>query len=199
MIPTTSSAWPVKVVPTTAATPIVFSSTWGSMSSGPIVYLPGLQGHDPRLDVEVAAELLPDDVDVAAEDEVRACRSALPSASRRWRHFHFSDRAPSMIASEEPWVLVPVVSPGRVEELGQHPDAALLDLEGLRVLGVVDEVPVEVLRRSRSGPRAPSRWSRRSPGSAPGCPPPQAPPRPGASRRSPPSAPRGSRRRGPSR
>ena len=35
-----------------------------------------------------------------------------PAASRRWRHFHFSDRAPSMIASEEPCVLVPVVSPG---------------------------------------------------------------------------------------
>jgi hypothetical protein len=32
-----------------------------------------------------------------------------------------------------------------VEELGQHPDAALLDLEGLRVLGVVDEVAVEVV------------------------------------------------------
>jgi hypothetical protein len=30
-----------------------------------------LQGHDARLDVEVATELLPDDVDIAAEDEVR--------------------------------------------------------------------------------------------------------------------------------
>ena len=36
----------------------------------------------------------------------------LPAASRRSRHFHFSDSAPSMIASEEPWVRVPVVSPG---------------------------------------------------------------------------------------
>jgi hypothetical protein len=36
----------------------------------------------------------------------------LPSASRRWRHFHFSDSAPSMIASDEPWVRAPVVSPG---------------------------------------------------------------------------------------
>jgi hypothetical protein len=43
-MPTTSSAWPVKVVPTTAATPIVFSSMWGSTSSGPIVYLPGCRG-----------------------------------------------------------------------------------------------------------------------------------------------------------
>jgi hypothetical protein len=32
-----------------------------------------------------------------------------------------------------------------VEEVGQHPDAALLDLGRLRVLGVVDEVPVQVL------------------------------------------------------
>jgi hypothetical protein len=32
-----------------------------------------------------------------------------------------------------------------MEELGQHPDAALLDLEGLGVLGVVDEVAMEVL------------------------------------------------------
>jgi len=32
-----------------------------------------------------------------------------------------------------------------MEELGQHPDAALLDLEGLGVLGVVDEVAMQVL------------------------------------------------------
>ncbi len=35
-----------------------------------------------------------------------------PAASRRSFHFHFSDSAPSMIASEEPWVRQPVVSPG---------------------------------------------------------------------------------------
>ena len=37
---------------------------------------------------------------------------SLPAASRRWRHFHFSDSAPSMIASDEPCVRAPVVSPG---------------------------------------------------------------------------------------
>ena len=37
---------------------------------------------------------------------------ALPAASRRSRHFHFSDSAPSMIASDEPCVRAPVVSPG---------------------------------------------------------------------------------------
>ena len=43
-MPTMSSAWPVKVVPSTAATPIVFSSISGSTSSGPIVYLPSCSG-----------------------------------------------------------------------------------------------------------------------------------------------------------
>ena len=38
-MPTMSSMWPVKVVPRTAATPMVFSSMCGSTSSGPIVYL----------------------------------------------------------------------------------------------------------------------------------------------------------------
>ena len=48
---------------------------------------------------------------VAAEDEVRLDVS-FPSASRRFRQFHFSESAPSMIASEDPWVRAPVVSPG---------------------------------------------------------------------------------------
>ena len=43
-MPRMSSAWPVNVVPSTAATPIVFSSTCGSTSSGPIVYLSGWSG-----------------------------------------------------------------------------------------------------------------------------------------------------------
>jgi hypothetical protein len=36
----------------------------------------------------------------------------LPAAACRVRQFHFSDSAPSMIASDEPWVRAPVVSPG---------------------------------------------------------------------------------------
>ena len=43
-MPTMSSLCPVKVVPSTAATPIVFSSMCGATSSGPIVYLPGCSG-----------------------------------------------------------------------------------------------------------------------------------------------------------
>jgi hypothetical protein len=32
-----------------------------------------------------------------------------------------------------------------VEQVGEHPDAALLDLRGLRILGMVDVVAVQVL------------------------------------------------------
>ncbi len=39
----------------------------------------------------------------------------------------------------------PVVCAGGVEQVGEHADAALLDLGGPRVLGVVDEVRVQVL------------------------------------------------------
>ena len=41
---------------------------------GPDRVLVGLQRDDPRLDVEVAAELLPHDVHVAAEHQVRPAR-----------------------------------------------------------------------------------------------------------------------------
>ena len=52
-----------------------------------------------------------------------------------------------MIASDEPCVRAPHRLAGGVEEAGEHPDAALLDLGRARVLGVVDEVAVEVRRR----------------------------------------------------
>jgi hypothetical protein len=32
-----------------------------------------------------------------------------------------------------------------VEQVGEHPDAALLDLRRLRILGVIDEVAMQVL------------------------------------------------------
>ena len=38
-MPTMSSMCPVNVVPSTATTPMVFSSRCGSTSAGPIVYL----------------------------------------------------------------------------------------------------------------------------------------------------------------
>ena len=47
-MPTMSSMWPVNVVPRTPTTPIVFSSRWGAMSSGPIVYFPSASGMNPR-------------------------------------------------------------------------------------------------------------------------------------------------------
>ena len=144
LIPTMSSAWPVNVVPSTAATPMVFSSTNGSTSSGPIVYLSRLQRDDPRLDVEVAAELLPHHVHVAAENQVRpggvlarrlAARAPLPLQRERAQH----DRLRGALRPRTGRLA------GGVEEVGEHADAALLDLGRLRVLGVVDEVAVEVL------------------------------------------------------
>ena len=62
------------------------------------------------------SKLLPHDVYVTAE--IRFGRVvSLPAFSRRWRHFHFKDSAPSMIASDDPWVRAPVVSPGAWKRL----------------------------------------------------------------------------------
>ncbi len=99
---------------------------------------------DPGLDVEVAAELLPDHVHVAAEDQVRlvdrqvgrlAALLPLPLQGERAEH----DRLGRPLRAAAGGL------PRRVEEVGQHPDAALLDLGRDRVLGVVDEVAVQVL------------------------------------------------------
>ena len=103
-----------------------------------------LEGHDPRLDVEVAAELLPHDVHVAAEHEVRAvgglarglaALAPLPLERQRAQH----DRLGGALRARAGGLA------GGVEEVGQHPDAALLDLGRARVLGVVDEVAVQAL------------------------------------------------------
>jgi hypothetical protein len=111
---------------------------------GPDRVLARLQGDDPRLDVEVAAELLPDDVHVASEDEVRPVGrlplgltplAPLPLQRERAEH----DRLGGALCP----------GPGglarRIEQFGQHVDAALLDLGGHRILRVIDEVPKEVL------------------------------------------------------
>ncbi len=101
------------------------------------------QRHDPRLDVEVAAELLPDDVDVAAEDEVRgvgrlargfAALAPFPLQREGAEH----DRLRRALGAGAGGLA------GGIEEVGEHPHAALLDLGRDRVLGVVDEVAVEV-------------------------------------------------------
>ena len=103
-----------------------------------------LEGHDPRLHVEVAAELLPDHVHVPAEDQIRGVRglagrltALAPLPLQRECSEH--DRLRRALRAR------PRGLAGRMEELGQHPDAALLDLEGLGVLGVVDEVAMEVV------------------------------------------------------
>jgi hypothetical protein len=119
---------------------------------GPDHVLVLAQADDPRLDVEVAAELFPDDVDVAAEDEVRpvdglARRFAplppLPLQRERAEH----DRLRGALGAAAGRL------PRRVVEVGEHPHAALLDLGGDRVLGVVDEVAVEVLADDPGGLR----------------------------------------------
>ena len=134
-----SSACPVNVVPSTAATPIVFSSMCGSHVLGADRVLLGRERHDPRLDVEVAAELLPHDVHVAAEHEVGtvdrlagglAAGTPLPLQRQRAEH----DRLGGSLRARAGRLS------RRVEEVGEHPDAALLDLGRLRILGVIDEV-----------------------------------------------------------
>ena len=111
---------------------------------GPDRVLVALERDDSRLDVEVAAELLPHHVHVAAEDEVRAARvlarllaASAPLPLQRERAEH--DRLRRTLRARAGRLA------RRVEEVGEHADAALLDLGGLRVLGVVDEVAVEVL------------------------------------------------------
>ena len=70
-----------------------------------------LQRQDPGLDVEVAAELLPHDVHIAAEHQVRArCRRSRGLATLS--PVPLEGKPPSMIASDDPWVRAPVVSPG---------------------------------------------------------------------------------------
>jgi hypothetical protein len=104
-----------------------------------------LERDDPRLDVEVAAELLPDDVHIAAEHQVRpvgwlprrlATRAPLPLQRQRAEH----DRLRRALGTRAGRFS------RRVVEVSKHADAALLDLRRLRILGVVDVVAVQVLR-----------------------------------------------------
>ncbi len=111
---------------------------------GPDRVLALLERHDARLDVEVAAELLPDHVHVAAEHEVRRVRglagrlaALAPLPLERERAQHDRLRGPLRARSGR--------LARRMEEVGQHPDAALLDLGRARVLRVVDEVAVQAL------------------------------------------------------
>ena len=99
---------------------------------------------DARLDVEVAAELLPHHVHVSAEDQVGlvhreagglAALLPLPLQGQRTEH----DRLGRALGAAAGGLT------RRMEEVGEHPHAALLDLGGDRVLRVVDEVRVEVL------------------------------------------------------
>src|SRR5207244_9563120 len=89
--------------------------------------LVGFQRDDPRFDVEVAAELLPHDVHVAAKDEIRpvdtlvlGLHAVTPLPLQRQRAEH--DRLGGALGTRA----------GRLarsmEEVRKHADTALLDL-----------------------------------------------------------------------
>src|SRR5215216_3186537 len=142
LMPTTSSACPVKVVPTTAATPIVFSSTCGSTSSGPIVYLPACSGtilgstSKYRQNFSQTTCTSPPKTRFGVGRLAIGLAALAPLPLQRKRPEH--DRLRGALSPRASGLA------GSVEELGKHPDAALLDLGGDRVLGVIDEVPVQV-------------------------------------------------------
>ena len=101
--------------------------------------LVGFQRDDPRFDVEVAAELLPHDVHVAAKDEIRpvdtlvlGLHAVTPLPLQRQRAEH--DRLGGALRARAGRLA------GSMEEVGKHTYAAPLDLRRLRVLGVIDEV-----------------------------------------------------------
>jgi hypothetical protein len=115
---------------------------------GPDRVLVVRERHDARLDIEIATELLPHDMHVTAEHEVGTvdrlalCLTAItPLPLQRQRSEHDCLRR-SLCAR-------PGRLSGRIEQVGEHANAALLDLGCLGILGVVDEIRVQ-----RSGDQA---------------------------------------------
>jgi hypothetical protein len=99
-----------------------------------------------RLDVEVAAELVPDDVHVGAVHEVRPVvrlaglrARGLPAPLHRQRAEHHRLGGPGACGTRGVGLAV------AMEEVVDHAHAALRDLGGARVLGVVDVVAMEVM------------------------------------------------------
>ena len=108
--------------------------------------------HIARLDVEVVAELLPAHLHRAREMRL-GFSVGLPAARRASCQRRLSASPPSMHASDEPIVDVPMALRARgVPEAGDHRPAARLDRGRLRVLVLVDHV---LVGRSRS-----TAWSR---------------------------------------
>jgi hypothetical protein len=89
-----------------------------------------LQRDDSRLHVEVAAELLPDDVNVPAEHEIRPVRG-LPGVLAALAPLPLQREGPEHDRLRRALRAGAGRLARRMEELGQHPDASLLDLEGL--------------------------------------------------------------------
>ena len=104
----------------------------------------GLQRNDPRLDIEVATELLPHHMHVAAEHQIRPARvlarrlaTLTPLPLQRQRPEH--DRLRGALRARTRRL------PRRMKQARQHPDAALLDLRRLRILRVIDEIAMQIL------------------------------------------------------
>ena len=126
-----------------------------------------LHRHQARLDVPVAAELLPADLDVDAHDQVRSvgrlAGRAHPLAPAPLERQPAEHRGLARAGRRAAGRLLVV---GRVPQVRDDVHAARLDLRRLRVLVLVDHVLVGGLGHQPRGQRTASRSSRTSPGSA---------------------------------
>ena len=135
---------------------MVFSSTRGDGVGRVEVEPVALHRHHPRLDVPVAAELLPAHLHVRAHDQVRPAASGSspgpgrPAALERHPGEHAGLARPGGRAAGR------VLGVRRVPQVGQDGDAAPLELGGLRVLVLVDHVLVDAVGHQLAGPAAPS-------------------------------------------
>ena len=142
----TGSYDPSNVEPSTATTPIVFSSHWRDGRLGRQVVRVALHRHEAGLDLPVAAELLPAHLHVGAHHHVgpvgrlaaRSLSVAPPPLQRHPGEHGGLARARRRRARR-------LVLVRRVPQPAQHVHAALLELGRARVLVLVDHVLVERL------------------------------------------------------
>ncbi len=111
-----------------------------------------LDGHQPRLDVPVAAELLPADLHVGAHDQVRLAGGVVAGPGRPpalqghpGQHAGLARSGGGTTGRD--------VGFGRVPQVGEDRHAPVLDGRGLRVLVLVDHVLVDGLGHQLVGLR----------------------------------------------
>ena len=148
---------------------MVFSSTWASICSTSMQYLPGDMGISRISMSQYLANLC--HTTWTGPHTMLGLSVDLPAASRLARQRHLAAMPPSMQASDEPMAEHPTALAllGGVPQVGQHLDAPPLDLGRLGVLVLVDHVLVDATGPSAGGPRAPPRSGRRWPGSGGRC------------------------------